>query len=77
MNLSTVRGALHKIGDWIQTYRGGRAAYRKCPNCGEPTFRISDRQLTRPDVYGSRTFRIKWFCLNCDYRTIEDIEEPD
>jgi len=38
---------------------------------------MSDRQMTRPDVYGSRTFRIKWLCLNCGYRTMEDVEEPN
>ena len=49
----------------------------KCPKCGESDFRTSDRQRTRPDVYGSSTFRLKWLCLTCGYRTIEYVEEPN
>lgn len=54
---------------------GGVRLSPKCPNCGAPDLRMSDRQLTRPDVYGSRTFRVKWLCLRCGYRTSEDVEE--
>jgi hypothetical protein len=37
---------------------------------------MADRQRTRPDVYGSRSYRVKWLCLDCGYRT-ESVEEPD
>ena len=47
----------------------------QCPKCGESAFRMADRQRTRPDIYGSRTFRLKWLCLRCGHRT-ESVEEP-
>jgi hypothetical protein len=56
--------------------RDGHAAYRKCPHCGGRDFRISDRQRTRPDVYGSRLFSVKWLCLACGMREAEEVEEP-
>jgi hypothetical protein len=37
---------------------------------------MSDRQRARPDVYGSSTFRVKWLCLTCGYRTTELVEDP-
>lgn len=52
-------------------------AYRKCPKCGKPDFRMSDRLRTRPDVYGSRTVRVKWLCFNCGYPMMEYVEEPN
>jgi len=54
----------------------GQQLSAKCPKCGESDFRMSDRQRIRPEVYGSNTFRVKWLCLNCGYRTTEDVEEP-
>jgi predicted RNA-binding Zn-ribbon protein involved in translation (DUF1610 family) len=74
-----------EFGDWIRSMawsrerrdaNEGHAAYRKCPACGERDFRISDRQRSRPDVYASRTFRVKWLCLACGERATEIIEEP-
>ena len=53
----------------------GHPAYRKCPKCGERDFRISDRQRARPEIYGSRIFRVKWLCLACGMRESEEIEE--
>ena len=37
---------------------------------------MSDRQRARPEVYGSSTFRVKWLCLTCGYRTTELVEDP-
>ena len=51
-------------------------SYRKCPKCGGPDFRMTDRQRARP-VYGSRTYRVKWLCLHCGYETKEYVEERD
>jgi C4-type Zn-finger protein len=75
--------------NWVRTVLrlGSRRATRKsdagerhsakCPKCGEPDFRMSDRQRTRPEIYNSRSFRLKWLCLTCGYRTTEIIEEPN
>lgn len=74
-----------EFGGWIRNLTSfrerrepneGHAPYRKCPACGERDFRISDRQRARPDVYGSRTFCVKWLCLACGNRETETIEEP-
>jgi len=53
------------------------ASYRKCPQCGERDFRLSDRQRAKPDVYRSRVFLLKWLCLGCGYRENETVEEPE
>jgi len=55
----------------------GERLSARCPKCGEADFRTSDRQRTRPDVYGSRTFRLKWLCLTCGHRTTEIVEDPN
>jgi hypothetical protein len=52
------------------------APYRKCPSCGEPKFRISDRQRARPELYRSRTYRVNWLCLSCGMRETELVEDP-
>jgi len=74
-----------ELGSWIRSMTSVRekwepnedhAPYRKCPACGERDFRISDRQRARPEVYGSRTFCVKWLCLTCGKRETETIEEP-
>ena len=52
-------------------------AYRKCPQCGERDFRVSDRQRAQPEVYRSRTFCLKWLCLACGHRKVENVEEPE
>lgn len=67
-----IPGALRATRRWDAAERHSA----KCPKCGEPDFRMSDRQRTRPEIYGSRTFRLKWLCLTCGYRTIETVEEP-
>lgn len=83
-SLVTLLGTFFK---WSREVRGGMQGMTrksdervrlsaKCPKCGELDFRTSDRQRIRPDIYGSNTFRLKWLCLSCGYRTIEDIEEP-
>ena len=70
--------------DWIRRVATSRrtregntdhASYRKCPFCGEPNFRISDRQRARPELYRSRTFRVKWLCLSCGKRETETVED--
>lgn len=69
-----------RIQKWIASLRAKRRPGEdlrltaKCPKCGEPRFRMADRQRTRPDVYGSRSFRVKLLCLDCGYRTeyVED-----
>ena len=75
-----------EVSGWIQRIASLRekrksnarhAAYRKCPECGKPDFRMSDRQRTRPDDYGSRTVGVKWLCLNCGYQMMEYVEEPN
>jgi len=53
------------------------ASYRKCPQCGERDFRLSDRQRAEPDIYRSRVFLLKWLCLRCGYRENETVEEPE
>src|SRR5688572_24892341 len=75
--LNWSREVIQRIGLFRVTRRpdGGVRPSAKCPLCGAPDFRMSDRQLTRPDVYGSRTFRVKWLCLRCGYGTSEDVEE--
>ena len=50
--------------------------YRKCPSCGEPNFRISDRQRAQPELYLSRTYRVTWLCLSCGKREIEMVVDP-
>jgi C4-type Zn-finger protein len=72
---------------WVRTLIPGLGVTRrsdaverlsaKCPKCGEADFRTSDRQRTRPEIYGSRTFRLKWLCLTCGYRTVEVVEDPN
>jgi C4-type Zn-finger protein len=57
--------------------RSGQESYRKCPKCEEGDFRVSDRQRLRPEVYGSRTLRVKWLCLSCGHRETEIVEGPD
>ena len=52
-----------------------RAAYRKCPACGERNFRMTDRQRQSPHVYRSRIFSVKWLCLTCGHRENETVEE--
>ena len=80
------RSPAREFGNWIRSLASPRekrepneehAPYRKCPGCGERDFRISDRQRARPDVYGSRTFCVKWLCLTCGKRETETVEEPD
>jgi predicted RNA-binding Zn-ribbon protein involved in translation (DUF1610 family) len=77
---------LREVSGWIrriaslrekQKSNARHAAYRKCPTCGKPDLRMSDRQRTRPDVHGSRTVRVKWLCLNCGYQMMEHVEEPN
>jgi len=85
--LATLLGTLLEwsrgVSGWIQrtaslpVNRIRDRGYRKCPKCGEPKFRMSDRQRAQPDVYGSRSFRVKWLCLHCSYETRENIEEPN
>ena len=88
-SLVTLLGTLLKwsrdVGGGIQRIASLRAKRRsdegtrlssKCPKCGQPDFRMSDRQRTKSDVYGSHTFRVKWLCLNCGYRAMEYVEEP-
>jgi hypothetical protein len=58
-----------------QRPKEGSRPTAQCPQCGEAAFRMADRQRTRPDVYGSHTFRLKWLCLDCGHRT-ESVEEP-
>lgn len=53
----------------------GHPAYRKCPKCGERDFRVSDRQLERPEIFGSRAYRVKWICSACGNQESELIEE--
>jgi len=53
----------------------GSSVYRKCPQCGDRNFRVSDRQLARPDVFGSRSYRLKWICGACSHQEFEIIEE--
>lgn len=71
------------FGRWIRraatsgrTRDKDHAPYRKCPSCGEPKFRISDRQRAQPEQYRSRTYRVKWLCLSCGKRETEMVEEP-
>ena len=52
-------------------------SYRKCPKCGERDYRLSDRQRSKPEVYRSRVFLLKWLCLACGYRENETIEETE
>ena len=53
------------------------APYRKCPQCGDRDFRLSDRQRAHPDIYRSRVFLLKWLCLVCGHRETETVEELD
>ena len=53
------------------------AAFRRCPQCGERDFRLSDRQRAQPDVYRSRVFLLKWLCFACAHRETETVEEPE
>ena len=46
---------------------------RKCPQCEARSLRVSDRQRVGPDVYGSRSFRLKWLCLMCGYTETENV----
>lgn len=77
--LNWVRTVIRSIGSLRVTrkFDEGERHSAKCPKCGEADFRMSDRQRTRPDVYGSRSFRLKWLCLACGYRTTEIVEEPN
>jgi len=77
--LNWTREVIRRIASLRITRRSdaGVRLSAKCPKCGESDFRMSDRQRTRPDVYGSSTFRLKWLCLTCGYRTIEIVEEPN
>ena len=77
--LRWVRTVIRRLGSLRVTRKSdaGERLSAKCPKCGESDFRMSDRQRTRPDVYGSRSFRLKWLCLTCGYRTAEIVEEPN
>ena len=77
--LREASGGIQKVIASLRAKRRSDEGVRltaKCPKCGKPGFRMVDRQRTRPDVYGSRTCRVKWLCLDCDYRT-ESIEESN
>ena len=74
--LSWARTLIPGLGVTRRSDAGERLS-SKCPKCGEADFRTSDRQRTRPEIYGSRTFRLKWLCLTCGYRTIEIVEDPN
>ena len=80
------KGFAREVRDWLRNLTSSRqprdaneehASYRKCPACGERDFRISDRQRSKPELYGSRTFCVKWLCLSCGARETEIIEESD
>ena len=77
--LNWTRGVARRLGSLRATRRAdvGLRLSAKCPKCGEPDFRTSDRQRTRPEVYGSNTFRLKWLCLTCGHRTVEIVEDPN
>ncbi len=75
----------HDFREWVRRIaisgrRHGKnpdhAPYRKCPSCGEPKFRISDRQRAQPELYLSRMYRVKWLCLSCGEWETETVEEP-
>jgi predicted RNA-binding Zn-ribbon protein involved in translation (DUF1610 family) len=79
------KGIARELGDWLRRVATSgkkpgnnleHAPYRKCPSCGEPKFRISDRQRARPDLYRSRTYRVTWLCLSCGKREIETVVDP-
>jgi rubredoxin len=81
--LTTLR---RRLIDWVlgrssdgdnASNNSGHPAYRKCPKCGERDFRVNDRQMARPDVYGSRAYRLKWVCGACGNQESEVIEEGD
>ena len=80
------KGFARQFRDWLRNLTSSRqprdaneehASYRKCPACGERDFRISDRQRSKPELYGSRTFCVKWLCLSCGARQTEIVEESD
>jgi hypothetical protein len=73
----SVSGFIEAIASLRVRRRLGQRLTAKCPQCGGSDLRVSDRKRTRPDVYGSRSHRLKWVCFNCSYHEMQDVEEPN
>ena len=73
--LAYVTRSVQRIASLRVNRNQRNARYRKCPKCGEPDFRMTDRQRARP-VYGSSTYRVKWLCSNCGHQTKEYVDAP-